>query len=249
MPPLEAWKAPEKWLDTKTGKARRDIERIVPAVDDRGLIKIHELVETVNETFFHKDYDWPYSPDDPTTRPDDHHFYFTANTYRARENNDSLIPLLFRNLPVHIGWMPRQFHTTIHDFVEIPTKPCFDVMADFVQSYNLAHNVFLRLIKEADLTKEASAQFKSLINDDSLSKRSLSRRSKQVKLEFMRSFFEEHFSAYSESVNTWQEMPVSEKQILSIPEISSRRPKDVIRKLGKYATKRHIDFVELLKTA
>jgi hypothetical protein len=89
LPPPDAWKRPDKWLDLSTGLVRRDAPRLVLPSDDRGMLRPDEVVEVINEMYFWGDYDWPYEPSDAETKPDAHHFYHYKRWYSADENGGS----------------------------------------------------------------------------------------------------------------------------------------------------------------
>lgn len=249
LPPPEAWKHPSQWIDLSTGLAQPDIPRLVLPTDDRGLIKPDEVVHLVNDFFFWPDYDWPFDPRDPETAPDDHHFYFTARSYQPERNGGSEIPHRFRELPTHIGRMPRQFHNVLHDFTIAPEKPAIDTMQGYCDSYSLAERAFKKLIKAAK--NAADAQTKFGMRRRSLESGYIEPSSAQdaVAQEFLRSFFTKHFEAYSESVEQWRSLAPSDRALLELPEVQRYKPQYVVRRLGGAATRRYINYVPVLGAA
>lgn len=249
LPPPEAWKHPNLWLDFSTGLVKPDIQRLVLPTDDRQLLRPDEVVELVNDTYFWPDYDWPYDPQDPETAPDDHHFYFTAQSYHPDEHAGNDTPKRFRELPTHIGRMPRQFHNAIHDLTQTPAVPQIETMEHYHDSYKLAHQAFKRLIETARKATEAQTRF-------GIRRRSLqmglvdpSSPHDEVGQEILRSFFAKHFAAYSESFEIWRALPAPEKSLLEIPDVNVYKPHLIVRRLGKVASRQHINFVPVIRAA
>lgn len=249
LPPPEAWKDPSRWINVSTGLVKPGIEKIVLPTDDRTLLRPDQVVEIVNDQFFWPDYDWPYDAQDPETAPDDHHFYFTAASYHPRLHGDSLVPRRFRELPTHVGWMPRQFHNAIHDLTATPAVPEIDVMEDHYQAYLLAYQSFKRLIDAARKTSRVSAEIGQRHRAITRGHVIPSQGEDIVAEEFYRSFFARHFEEYSRTVEDWQSLPPSDRALLGLPELTRYKPHDVVRKLGGAASRRHLNFVTVLKAA
>lgn len=249
LPPPEAWKQPDRWINVSTGLVKPGISRLVLPTDDRGLLRPESIVDTVNERFFWSDYNWPFDPHDPETAPDDHHFYFTARSYHPSEHNGSEIPRRFRELPTHIGWMPRQFHNVIHDLTSTPEMPSLEVMEDYYQSYQLAYQAFRRLIEAARKTTQVSSEIGQRRRMIEMGKVIPSSSQDEVAQEFFQSFFARHFQAYSQTVERWHMLSPSDRALLELPEVSKFKPHDIVRKLGKVASRQHINFVSVLRAA
>ena len=249
LPPLEAWKKPDKWIDLRSGLVKPSISQLVLDTDERGFLDTDQVVEQVEDMLFWKDYDWPFSRNDPQTAPDDHHFYHTEADYSLARNNGNPIPSLFRELPTVVGRMPRQFHNAIHDFTAKPEMPDLDAMEEYHNSYQLAHRAFKSLMVSATMTTQASRRFTehqhavsnrddTLIDPDDI-----------VAQEMMKDFFSKHFAEYSRSVDLVMSLP---QRSLIIPEsekLNQYKPHVVIKKVGKYMLQKSINYTPILRAA
>ncbi|MDB5180746.1 MAG: hypothetical protein JWO54_506, partial [Candidatus Saccharibacteria bacterium] len=249
LPPPEAWKKPDKWIDLSTGLPKLDVPKLVFETDDRGFINTDDVVEQVEDMFFWKDYDWPFNLNDPETAPDDHHFYFTEAEYSPRQNNGSYIPSAFRELPTVIGRMPRQFHNVFHDFTVKPCMPYMEAMEEYHSSYKLAHRAFKNLITSAKNTSQASHRF-------TLRQRALhegrivpSDPDDVVVKEMMRDFFSKHFDAYSRSIDEVMTLPERMLILPNLEGIPQQKPHLVVKKIGKYMVQSSINYMPLLRAA
>ena len=249
LPPLEAWKEPDKWIDLSTGLAKPYSSKLIFDTDDRGFLNPDQVVEQVEERFFWKDYDWPYTVGDQETEPDDHHFYYYESDYSPEHHNGSRVPNRFRELPTVIGTMPRQFHNTIHDFTNPPEMPDMEAMAEYYKSYALARQAFLNLIESAKNTSQASQMFAQRQRTLASGKVEPRVHDDIVAQEFMREFFSKHFTAYSRSVE--QVMMLSQSLLIvpHVEEIPHYKPHMVVRKLGKYVARNTINYTPVLRAA
>jgi hypothetical protein len=249
LPPLEAWKRPDKWMDVSTGLAKLDVPKLVFATDDRGFINPDEVVEQVEDMFFWKDYNWPFNVSDPETAPDDHHFYYTEAEYSPQQNSGSDIPSGFRELPTVIGRMPRQFHNVFHDLTVKPRMPDIEAMEEYHASYKLAHRAFKNLITSAKKTSQASHMF-------TLRQRALyegkvmpSDPDDVVVKEMMRDFFSKHFAAYSRSIDEVMTLP---ERMLILPNMDGmhqHKPHLVMKKIGKFIVQNSINYTPVLRAS
>jgi len=249
LPPLEAWKRPDKWINVRTGKAKPFRSKFVLPTDDRGFLNPDQVVDYVDDMLFWKDYDWPFSRNDPQTAPDDHHFYHTEADYSLSRNNGNPIPSLFRELPTVVGRMPRQFHNAIHDFTAKPEMPDMDAMEEYYNSYHLAHQAFKNLIVSATMTTQASRMFTEhqlavsnrddvLIDADDI-----------VAQEMMKDFFSKHFAEYSRSVDLVMSLPQRSLIVPDSEKLHQYKPHVVIKKVGKYMLQKSINYTPILRAA
>jgi hypothetical protein len=247
LPPLEAWKQPDKWVDVQTGLPKPFISKLVLETDDRGFIDPDRVVEHIEDVFFWKDYDWPFESDDLETAPDDHHFYHTSYEYSPRMNNGSKVPKQFRELPTVIGRMPRQFHNVIHDFTRKPDIPDVDAKQEYVKSYLLAHAAFKNLIMTAKNTTKASQMFsqrQQAIMSGAVVPADLG---DIVAKEMMKDFFSKHFNAYSRSIDRFLITPESSLVVPDIQLNKTEKPHLLLRKMGKYALRSSINYTSTLR--
>jgi len=249
LPPPEAWKQPDKWMDLSTGLAKPSLVKLVLPTDERDFLNPDEVVEIVEDTFFWKDYNWPYTKGDLETAPDDHHFYYNGDAYSQLQNEGSLIPKRFRELPMVIGRMPRQFHNTIHDFTAKPKMPEMDEMKNYYRSYLLAYRAFKNLIETAKNTTQASHMFTQRQMDLRNGKVSPSDPDDVVAKEIMKDFFSKHFLAYSRSVESLMLLPERALIAPDLENIYQHKPHVVVKKIGKYMMRDSINYTPILRAA
>jgi hypothetical protein len=245
LPPPEAWKEPERYIDLTTGLILPGVEKLVLPTDDRGFVITNQSVRYVLDSLLQSDYGWTYHQDDPLTRPDNHHFYFDAFEYTPSENDGSDIPIRFRELPTMIGRMPRQLHNVFHDLTLKPEMPEIDAMKEYIDSYDLAYRAFKKLFETAKDTVAAQRLFlkrrKSVATGavvpidpyDSIGEK------------YMRSFFEEHFEAYSRAIDALTEIDNTSVMYPGEINVNKLKPHLVVSKFGRVVTRRCVDYMPL----
>jgi hypothetical protein len=246
LPPPEAWRQPDKYIDLSTGLALGGIKKIQLQTDDRKFVMPDVAVKEINETFFWPDYDWPFNPHDPCTCPDDHHFHYTKRDYQPHRNHGSLIPLKFRELPTMIGRMPRQFHNTIHDFTYKPLMPKHKHMAEYNQSYHLAYMAFQRLYRTASRTVKARQQFNARrrsVQDGFIIPQDPS---DTIAEDIMKSDFVRSFTSYSEALDLYEALSNKELVYPDYHEMRANKPDHVVRTIGKLVNRQHINYTPLI---
>lgn len=244
LPPLEAWKKPDKWIDISSGLARRDAPRLVFPVDDRGFVRPDQIVESVTDTLFWNDYDWPFDPSDMETRPDEHHFYYERKKYLVDANQGDEIPHQFRELPTSIGRMPRQLHNAIHDFSLPPEKPDNEAMREYVGSYQLAHEAFRKMFKRAKRVLHHIDMPYDMAPFDINEKRM-----DPIDEAFMQSFFSEHFKTYSVSIELFRVASQNIDLEQYILEAHRQRMIEFAERIGDFASQKYFNFTPLLQAA
>lgn len=138
-------------------------------VDDRGVVKVFATLEAA---LFQLDPDYAI----PFDRCDTHHFVWEKENYAAARNGGSAIPLEYREIPFHKGYMPRQLHNFIHAVIAPPPKPSLEVMESRVRAAKLARHLFkmAQLAARYDqrpatfMTKRRNAWRTEEINEDML---------------------------------------------------------------------------------
>jgi hypothetical protein len=108
-------------------------KRLPTPVDDRGLIKIDDLIRTVKATI-DADYEWP-------AEKSMDHFYYEEEWYRKLGG----MAVTFRELSVHKGIVPRQFENVKHQIILPPAPPSLEVMHERIRSWTLAKNLFSKM--------------------------------------------------------------------------------------------------------
>jgi len=249
LPPLEAWKRPDKWMDISTGLAKPFISKFVLPTDDRGFLNPDEAVDFIADEFFWSDYDWPTSRDDQKIAPSDHHFYHTAAKYNPEFHNGNTIPSRFRELTPLVGRMPRQFHNVFHDFTAEPAIPDMDAMEEYYKGYLLAHRAFLNLIVVAKNTSQASHMFKQRQLSINVGGVEPTDPNDVVAQEIMKDFFSKHFKLYSQSLDNLMLLPQRSLIMPEGAEAYQNKPHIAIKKIGKYMAKKSIDYTPILRAA
>lgn len=247
LPPPEAWKNYDKWVDPQTGSARPGTTKLTLDTDDRGFLFPEPATLQIIDQLFWEDYDWPFDPHDPQTAPDDHHFHFEARDYAPYMHGGSKVPQRFRELPTLIGREPRQLHNATHDFVNKPLMPERDAMKEYIDAYYLARRALQRLYKGASKTVRTRGMFNErrrsvaqgmvtpIDHDDAIGR------------EFLRTTFQQVFGNYSRAVEDYELV----QQHLAVPDIlpavATRKPDRVVRLLGRHVNKDHINLVPLVR--
>ncbi len=241
LPPIEAWKEPERWINTTTGLPLEGTRVIKLPTDERKIIDTDASVELVKSTLFRDDYDWTRGTG--KVWGDVHHFYHPAALYEPENNNDTDVAYAFRQTPTLMGRMPRSFHNTLHSFTVAPEMPTQEVMHDYRQSYLLAQAAFSNLIRLAHSTTQASRQFgvrrQSLETGRVVPKDP----SDSVAQEILRESFARHFSKYSETADYVRSIQGEYASILDLPEHAFSRPQLVARKFGRRAIRGYKNYL------
>lgn len=246
LPPPDAWKDYDKWVDPETGLARKDVAKITLETDDRGFLFPEPATLQVIDQLFWEDYDWPFDPRDPQTAPDDHHFHFEARDYAASMHGSSPIPRRFRELPTLIGREPRQLHNAMHDFTNKPDMPEFDAMKEYIEAYKLAVRAFQRLSKRADKTIRTRQLFNERRRSVAEGRVSPADPADTIGMDFLRSTFERVFGDYSKAIEDYEILRQCVDMPEIIPDISTKKPDRVVRLLGRNV-KKHVNLVPLVR--
>lgn len=103
-------------------------------VDDRGLVDISEHIRLVKMTLS-PDINWINQTNNI------HHFYWPAHIYNNSDDNQTK-EIKFRNLPVHKGLIPVQFHNWMHRISIPPEIPSAEVIDYRLESWFVADKLF-----------------------------------------------------------------------------------------------------------
>ena len=243
LPPAEAWRQPDKWIDIETGYVKPDIKKLQLPLDDRLFVKTDEAVQLVKGLFW-EDYEWQINPRDPELMPDDHHFQHARRLYMPDQHEGSVIPIKFRELPPRIGRMPRQIHNTFHDLTEQPPMPEIDAMQEYVDSYHLVRSAFSKLFRAAHQTVEAQKLFPArrqdiIRNPDRLAARGHD----DIGEAFLTSHFARHHKEYKIALEDFTNI----KHLDFVPDnfkaIEKNTPNQVAKALGRVVNRTCIDYV------
>jgi len=242
LPPVHAWKEPERWLNLDTGRPKDGIELMPVPIDERGFVKIDQFIANMTSELFVDGYEWPRDPLNTETRTDNHHFYFEAHEYSRLMNNGDDIPKQFRELATNVGRMPRQFHNAVHAFAEKPAMPERDAMHDYIRSYKLAHAAFKRLYVTAHETVNTMGLFSlrrlsvaegRIVPQDELD---------SVGEDFLKTTFHRHFTRYSDAVERFRDTEGKEIVYRDHETIKVSRPAVVARKFGAIVNRKAIQI-------
>ncbi len=112
-------------------------EKIDTPVDDRGLVDVTKLIESVKATV-HPDFEWPTS----LREPDEHHFYWYKSLYPSEVDGESTNLAIFKGLPIHKGLVPRTFHDWLHQVTIPPEVPEPEVIEYRIEAWDVAATLF-----------------------------------------------------------------------------------------------------------
>ena len=109
--------------------------RLETPIDGRGLIDTTQHVDLVKQTLSSR-IDWKNHATNM------HHFYWPARDYADTSEDPTSLESTFRNLPIHKGIMPVQFHNWLHRISEPPELPSKEVMEYRVEAWGVAARLF-----------------------------------------------------------------------------------------------------------
>ena len=156
LPPID--KAPILQKLATLGLSKfRDEYGIETPVYDNGIVDHAGLMKAVGGEV-EGDYKWqaPFF--------DEHHLHWTKGRYSTEEYMGSKMPGIFRDLPIHKLWVPRQFHDFVH-VLTIPSEPpSMEVMRESVAAFRRAYHNYM-LVNEAITLYERSQLSVPMPND------------------------------------------------------------------------------------
>lgn len=137
LPPAEFWigPGPADYFDPDN--------KLITPTDDRGLIKIDELVEAV-KAVIHPDYVWPAGRSV-------HHIYWRKQDYHEYAAYlEDPTPVAFRDLPPNKIHVPRNFENVLHRVTLQPVMPGLEVMHNYAQAWGIACSLFRSVSSAAE---------------------------------------------------------------------------------------------------
>lgn len=138
--PLAEFRLPE--FRTQEGLAEHKIET---PLNEWGLVDIDELVRRVNATMM-PGYRWG-GPNDR------HHLGWAHARYvEADELLGDDTATTFRDLPINLIWVPREFHNWTHAVTKEPQMPSRDIMREYIDEWAMVSS-FFNSVKDAMATK------------------------------------------------------------------------------------------------
>jgi hypothetical protein len=242
LPPPEAWRQPDKWLDLSTGLMRPSKKYQTHPTDSKGLVDIPDVIAELKEMFW-SDYEWKIDQNDQQLKPDNHHTYFTKADYQPVNNDDSLIPYLFREQQSNLARIPRQIHNAWHDRFDKPQKPSQKVMFDYIEDHVVAREALLNLVRAAQHTTELYGTFPLRRGDIARHPERINYREHDtIAEEYLRTKFSARFSYYRSALDEFIAIPQRETAYPDLVEIDSR-PKVVATRLGAFVTRRATNYL------
>lgn len=246
LPPPEAWKQPDKWMDLTTGLALPNAPRLLLDTDDRGFVIPDRAMEMVLDMLFWSDYEWEYDPNDSELMFDDHHFEHSKYKFSAEANGGNRTAEIFRENTTLIGRMPRPLHNVFHDYTVDPDVPDIDSMDEYNKSYRLAKSIFKRLQDAAKNTIEAQQLFEQRRRTVALGSVGLKKEMDETGEAFMREFFNKHFKAYASAVESLKLLDQNDLSFPTFPELARAKPHQVVRKIGGLVSRKSINYAPML---
>lgn len=134
-------------------------QRIVPVTDERGLMDPYKLIEDVKATI-DPSHEW-------SLKLDVHNFYWPQSNFPYQHFKHSHpkhdMPPAFRNLPIHKGLIPRDFHVWAHLITVPPERPSHEVMLRRVEAWTVARELY-RVASKTVASERQAKRRKNLIN-------------------------------------------------------------------------------------
>ncbi len=222
LPPQSVW-----LIDPARGKFETP-------VDEMGLIKIDPLIRLVKSTI-DPSYEWPLEPRAPNT----HHFYWYDALYPSRirdevthrEQSSNLH--IFRELPVHRGKMPRQFHDWLHEITVPPEVPNLDVVDYRIEAWDVARTLFRRLnIQRAKIKRRHKRAYKdeaTLLDDETIDQMMIDQIAK------------DNFPHWYKNMERLEKVP---REIRLIQ--PTEKPQVIFKRLKKFAVMKELSLVPVV---
>jgi len=163
LPPVEYAPILSKLASLGLAEFRSQYAIPTPLDANSGVVDYKALIRTVtHEDLISPEYKWqaPFF--------DEHHLQWYRHNYEPElflNEVDPLLPMKFRDLPIHKIWTPRQFHDYVHIITLPPETPSYEVMHDSVEMFKDAMYMY-RLVNDAIQLRERESR--SIIKDGRL---------------------------------------------------------------------------------
>lgn len=185
--------------------------------DDRGLVEIAEHIKLVKMTLS-PGINWNYQSSNI------HHFYWPAHLYNKANDNVQTQEIIFRNLPIHKGLLPIQFHNWMHRISEPPILPKPEVIEYRNESWFVANKLFQAVRKYKRQDRSLRKVYLEVSKNPELAD------SDEIEIEILTDLYENFFSRYEKL----------HKELFNIPKefrlVDPDKPFDQLNKdLGRVA--------------
>jgi len=218
LPPEEYW-----LVDPAAG-------RIDTPVDERGLIRVDQLISDVKATI-DPAYQWP-------SHVSVHHIYWWNGLYEGREAQQ------FREIAPHKVLVPRVFENWLHRITAPCAVPDADVMRERRQAYAVAKSLFSHAREIVVWEKRGRRREDQII-----------RRPETLPIEFagedrigkayIQSRWQRHFDSFQEKREAYSEVP---EEVRLVRELAYDPP-TVAQQLGIFTTRRAMPLVNAVRAA
>lgn len=244
LPPIEAWRQPDKWLDLSTGLAKKQIRNLLPYPSDaRGLAQ-PDVALAEFQSLLWDDYLPIIDQDDAELKTDNHHIYYPRARYRPENNNDSLIPYFFREQSSNLIEIHRPTHNGQHDLFQYPKMPSQHVMAEELEENRSTRQTMMLAVYVARHTIEFQQLFSARRNDIALNPERIGNQEyDKIGEEFLRRKFDAHHTHLKDLLGQLEDMPYFN---LFFPDarVLRKRPAVIAAKLGEVVARRSVYYVD-----
>jgi hypothetical protein len=208
--------------------------KIPTPVDERGLIKIPELIIAVKETVV-PDFYWSGSPSN-------HHFYFHESWY-PNNRGENANPAVFRNLPIHRGIVPRVFETWLEK-ITIPAEvPQAEVREYRIQAWTVARGLF-KMARKSIQTERLARRRKQLLQANPRLVDNGFDGEDPIGEEIMAEIFDKDFRGFERHMEMNEKIP-QEHRLIELD-----MPRELVaRDLGKVVMKPALNFIPVVRAA
>lgn len=199
-------------------------EKIETPVDDRGLIKVDELITCVKRTI-DPDYIWP-------RHLSGHHIYWEKEWYEGREART------FRELSVHKILVPRVFENWLHKATIAPRVPDEQTMRERVLAWTLARNLFEHA-RDVVVWERRGKRREELLMVKPWILPPAFRGEDKIGKEYIQQQTQRHFDGFLQGLEKYEQVP-REVRLVEQP---SQNPAEAARQLGVFTTKRALPMI------
>lgn len=175
------------------------LSSIETPLDERGLIDVEALISVCKEVIS-PDYRWPLN----RSR---HHLYWTGQAYADYEKeNPGSNAVIFRNLPINVGLLPRQFENVIHYVTKPSPIPDPEVMRLQIESWAIARSLFSNVAGVVRLERRARNRARLVSENPSILKPEFNGEDK-IGNEYIAERFKHHFKGIDRHFDALESIP------------------------------------------
>ncbi len=206
-----------------------DFEPIPTPVDERGIIKINTLVDQVKATV-DPNYAWP-------KHTSVHHFYWPEAWYKMPYDAPTDNPVVFRNLPINKGLVPRVFENWLHQVTAPPVLPEREVRVYTVEAWLVARDLFRMARKTVQWQRLAERRRQLIAQNPDIVMHGFNG-SDEIGEEIMHEIFDKNFRGVSWHLERNAQLPEAFRLLPS-----SEEPATIAQALGKIVVPRSLKLI------